>query len=159
MQPRQYSMVWMAWCINTSAVSNTCNKHSFIVYTRTTIANLRPHEWSKRRLPFSYLFSFSLFLHLPMTGVDVPVLSHQWMSVFFLASQKTRNISKHIKSLAEVQFSANINSPHNVVCTWMSHIDIWASRIVGTGQNTVPAPPEPSAPRPTCEEWQQLLAD
>lgn len=46
MQPRQYSMVWMAWCINTSAVSNTCNKHSFIIYTRTTIVTLQPHELS-----------------------------------------------------------------------------------------------------------------
>lgn len=27
MQPKQYSMVWMAWCINTSAASNSCRRH------------------------------------------------------------------------------------------------------------------------------------
>lgn len=98
MQPRQYSMVWMAWCINTSAVSNTCRKHSFLIYTRTTTHIWPPYhqlvDFSYRYiLFFFYLLASRSFVQFPLTGVNVAVVSHQRTSVFLLELKKTRNLS------------------------------------------------------------------
>ena len=54
---------------------------------------------------------------------------------------------------------SNTNSPLDVVFSWMRGIHLWDYRAGGWGPNKLPAPPGPSAPQTTCEQWQDQLLD
>lgn len=114
MQPKQYSMVWMAWCINTSAASNT--------YRQIKEQLKRLHKNHKSPFTNSFLWitllkflPYLLFsrssLHLPLTSVDGDVVGHQRTSVFLLMLQRIRNVSENmptVKKDKKVKVSATL---------------------------------------------------
>lgn len=110
----------------------------------------------------SYVLLCSCSLHLTLTGVDGAVIWHKWTSVFLLMSQRTRNLSRQTRNSRKKNFKndqSNTNSPLDVVFSWMRGIHLWDSRAGGWGPNKLPAPPGPSAPQTTREQWQDQLLD
>lgn len=91
-----------------------------------------------------YLLLSSAFLHLPLTGVDVAIISHQRTPVSALVFKRTR-MSVRKKKSPDCSYKLNAGSPRRFVSSRMTHIDRLASQAGGRGLNTPPQPPGPSA--------------
>lgn len=147
MQPRQYSMVWMAWCINTSAVSNTCQVAQFHIYTGTT----KPHVWPQWLIQSQTLtFSTSSSSAVPSSTspwrvliLPSSVISGRLPSSWHHRKPEIRQNPEPTGGQGWVDIK---HRPHDEsVSSCMSHIYIWASPAGGPGQTTRPGPPGPSA--------------